>query len=102
MSTIIFIDPNIPNYDNLKKKIIVDSYTFNYPYPNHQVNRIGFLWENNSIKIPFGSTPFVLNNSNKKKNITTKISNYFNKELIVYLKQIKTNIIVDLITFNLI
>jgi hypothetical protein len=36
MSTIIYIDLNIPNYDNLKDNI-------NYPYTNHQINRTVIL-----------------------------------------------------------
>jgi hypothetical protein len=87
MSTLIFINSNIPEYEMFKNCVkVAIGEDFLY---NSNVNRIGFVWENNKCLIPFGVLPSELN------------THYFTKEFVDYLQQYTNPITVDLITCSL-
>lgn len=60
MSNIIFIDKNVPQIDIIKQSLIIPYYDFNLrdSVDLSQVIRIGFIWENNYLVFPFGSTQY--------------------------------------------
>ncbi len=87
MSTLIFISSNIIEYEKFKNSVkVLIGEDFIY---DSNVNRIGFVWENNKCLMPFGVTPSKLN------------THYFTQEFIDYLQQYTNVITVDLITCSL-
>ncbi len=94
MKTIIYINKNVPDYDILVScvqplvKIKTDLEIVLNDY--NDVDRIGFVWENNGLRIPWGITPHIFINGFESK--------YWTKEFIEYLFEYKKPILVDLIT----
>jgi alpha-tubulin suppressor-like RCC1 family protein len=98
--TQIFIYKNVKNVDivdksirdNIEKIYINDKKdTIDYFDKDKNVTRIGFMWDNNYLNIPFGST---------KLKIDNYTFSYFKKELFDYLSKYN-NITIDLITCNI-
>ena len=102
--THLFIDPNIPDYNLLKNCIKTDVSTCNFDDIDLSLiknSRIGFIWENNRRRIPFG-----LNSGDYQ--IVNDISGpnlyffYFSEKLINFLIDCSdTCIQVDFITCSL-
>ncbi len=94
MKTIIYINKNVPDYDILVScvqplvQIKTDLEIVLHDY--NDVDRIGFVWENNGLRIPWGITPHIFINGFESK--------YWTKEFIEYLFEYKKPILVDLIT----
>jgi hypothetical protein len=90
MSTIIYVDKDINDYDIFVSclKIPLEK-EFRY---DSSIIRIGFVWHNTKNIIPFGSTQFEYNNYK---------TNFFTLELINYLSKFTDPIIVDLISCSL-
>jgi alpha-tubulin suppressor-like RCC1 family protein len=95
MSTQIFINTNIPDINTFNNAIHDNVTQINVDidgrlndYYNLNFNRIGFVWENNTMDIPFGTTELIINEY-------TFI--YFKKELFDYLNRYN-NITIDLIS----
>ena len=100
MSVLVFIDSKIPDYQVFADGLKVHIGDFSNQISDPTVIRVGFVWENTSNRIPFGSTPYTFDNLFDIKN-NKVISKYFTLELINYLKLYKINIPVDLITCSL-
>lgn len=87
MSTILFLNKNIPDLETLSSSVAVKSY-LDFEYTNidfTDVNRIGFIWQNTGGLIPFGSTQ--------------SSYSYFTQEFLYFLELVNTKpTIVDLIT----
>ncbi len=95
MNSIIYVDSQIPNYSLFVTGIQVPIGNFINPELAN-INRIGFVWENNKKTIPFGTKKYnYIKPNNPGYNYLT---HYFTEELVGYLKQFSTNITVDLIT----
>jgi hypothetical protein len=95
MKTILFIGRNTPEKNKLLKCIDVSFFNFDTSaYYDSNITRIGWIWENNYLIAPFGST-----------NPYTDISNninlyYFSNQFVEYLSKISGPVIVDFITCN--
>jgi alpha-tubulin suppressor-like RCC1 family protein len=87
MSTWLFVDTNIPDYqifiDGIKPEIKIEEFV---PV-NISATRVGFVWENSNHLIPWGTKSY-LN------------SRYFTQEFVDFIS-LNPNIIVDLITCSL-
>ena len=104
MSILIFIDSNIPDYQVFADSVKVPIGDFSLNTFNSNINRIGFVWENNKRQIPFGSVPYEYEQTSEMLpdqpiNNTTY---YFTKEFVDYLAQFTDPITVDLITCSLV
>jgi hypothetical protein len=99
MTTIIYINEKIPDYETFVSAVKVQICNFTNPITNN-ICRIGFVWENNRRNLPFGNTPFVFEQKNNNEIINTT-SNLFTKELINYLSSITNNVVVDFISCSL-
>jgi alpha-tubulin suppressor-like RCC1 family protein len=92
MVTQIFINDNVPDIntfiDGIKDIVTIHKFDNLIDKYDLNVNRIGFVWHNDRMDIPFGSTELTIDNYT---------FTYFKKELIDYL-QLYNNITVDLIT----
>ena len=88
----IFINDNVPDIntfiDGIKDIVTIHKFDNLIDKYDLNVNRIGFVWHNDRMDIPFGSTELTIDNYT---------FTYFKKELIDYL-QLYNNITVDLIT----
>ena len=104
MSILIFINSNIPDYQVFADSVKVPIGDFSLNTFNSNINRIGFVWENNKRQIPFGSIPYEYEQTSEMLpdqpiNNTTY---YFTKEFVDYLAQFTDPITVDLITCSLV
>ena len=99
MSSEIFIDKNVPDYDLLKKSVKVPIRDFDLRILDQSVNRIGFLWVNSNTRMPFGSTDYYFDELDRLNQPLTSI--YFTNEIIELISSYESNLIIDLITCNL-
>ena len=97
MTTLILSD-TLP-----QKDILINSLNVSYYYFSNisqisisNTTRIGFIWENNGYKAPFGTTVY-----NVILNDTSQTLYYFSQELINFFQLFTNSIVVDLITCNL-
>lgn len=92
MSILIFIDKNISDYQTFITGVKVQiGSEFIKPFGqiDKNINRIGFVWENNGSKIPFGTGNYF----NNKFPLL-----FFSNDFIEYLKLFSNKITVDLIS----
>lgn len=99
---LLIIDPNIIELDIITESCICDYLLgFNQDMSTISESRVGFIWQNNFRRIPFGDTPYLYQVFTGIPNdVYDKVSVYFTQEFINFITN--NNIqIVDLITCNL-
>ena len=99
MSSEIFIDKNVPDYNLLKNSVKVPIIDFDLRILDQSVNRIGFVWVNSNTRMPFGSTDYYFDDVDRLNQPLKSI--YFTNEIIELISNYETNLIIDLITCNL-
>ena len=99
MNTIIILDNKLPQKEVLVNAINVQYYYFNdIEWINcANISRVGFLWENNKSKAPFGQTNYTVTNNDESEYTL----HYFSKEFIDFLSILNGSNIIDLITCSL-
>ena len=103
MTTILFIDQNIPDYQVFLDGVNVTICDFKNQIFDSDITRIGFVWENNKRQIPFGSVPYEYEQISEMipDQIISNTTHYFTKEFVDYLFKFNHSIIVDLISCSL-
>lgn len=96
MTTFLFVDNQIPDLSILSDAFAVPNSQFDSnTIVNSSLTRIGFIWENRSDRIPFGSTEWIMDSE------TNKVSKWFSNEFVQYIGQLAVDTIIDLITCRL-
>ncbi len=99
MSIILFIDPNIPDYQILKDSVKINTIDFNLKNFDYLASRIGFIWANSNTRMPFGSTDYYFDELDRDNNKIKSI--YFTGEIVELIESYgQTPLTIDLITCN--
>ncbi len=99
MSIILFIDPNIPDYQILKDSVKINTIDFNLKNFDNLASRIGFIWANSNTRMPFGSTDYYFDELDRDNNKIKSI--YFTREIIELIETYgESPLTIDLITCN--
>ncbi len=100
MSTIIFIDSEIPSYRSFAISVRVPIRNFSGAVDT-TVNRVGFVWENNGKPMPFGINVRYINSDQSLPNFLRPRFMFFTREFIDFIGSFSHQLTVDLITCSL-
>ncbi len=101
MSTIIFIDSEIPSYRSFAISVRVPIRNFAGAVDT-TVNRVGFVWENNGKPMPFGTNVRYINSDSQSlPNFLRPRFMFFTREFIDFIGSFSQPLTVDLITCSL-